>query len=287
MYRKLLAIVIAFYFVPSHAQNSTPDAARVSNFQTDTVVANADSNAGSVTDSCPKAATTGSLDDRYKQAVARRKCLDVAQVFFATTAAAAPSVSADANVRLQDAATKRAASTQLVKVMKEAEDAQEEEEEAGAAKSFMGSNWAVGIGYSFGQGPKRITEAEVVNGVVRVKQDDTDKPIVLLEVHRLFEIGPRFGVGPFASFQTGSDDAVLGFGVGVQFGWRDSAPKSSGGFLLGVGYGWTQGVKTLGDGIVANEPLPEGETEIRYKTQSAESIFVFVSRRFDLGPEKE
>ena len=130
MYRKLLAIVIALYLVPSQAQNSTPDAARITNFQTDTVVTNADSNASLITDSCPKA-SGDTVYERHKQAVARRKCLEIAQVFFATTAAAAPSPSADPNVRLQDAATKRAASTQLVKVMKEAEEA----EKRGAANA--------------------------------------------------------------------------------------------------------------------------------------------------------
>ena len=68
---------------------------------------------------------------------------------------------------------------------------------------------------------------------------------------------------------------------------RGTDHRRPGGFLLGVGYGWTQGVKTLGDGIVADQALPDGETEIRYKTRSAESIFVFVSRRFDLGPVKD
>ena len=289
MYRKLLAIVIALYLVPSQAQNATPDAGRVTQFQTDPVAENARSNASAISNSCPTVSATASVNDRYDQAVARRKCLESAQLIFATTAAAPPSPSPDPNVRALDTAAKDAASAELLKTMKETENAKAEEEKAGAAKSFMGSNWAVGIGYSFGQGPKRISEAEVVNGVVRVKQDDTDKPIVLLEVHRLFESKRfrGFGWGPFASIQTGSDDAVLGFGAGLQFGWRDPEPKSSGGFLLGVGYGWTQGVKTLGDGIVADQALPDGETEIRYKTRSAESIFVFVSRRFDLGPVKD
>jgi len=275
MYRNLMTIVVAFYLVPSIAQNSSPRPQALTNFQSQPSA----TNARAVTDSCPAVPTSGSVYDRYDQAIARRQCLEEVQAFLIANVAAPAST--------DPTAARLGASAELLAFGPVIEAAKKKEDEAGAAKSFMGSNWALGIGYSFGKGPKRITEAEVVNGVVRVTQDDTDQPLVLLEAHHLFPMGQRFGIGPFASLQTGSEDAVLGFGAGVLFGWKDAEKDSSGGFLLGLGYGWTHNVKTLGDGIVADQPLPTGETEVRFKNQSAESLMFFVSRRFDLGPEKK
>jgi hypothetical protein len=259
-------------FMASHAmaQGAIPQQQAEAEFR----ATPSDANAAAVPRSCGTVQTTGSVYVRYAQAVARRKCLEKSSVFFVTTAA----MTTDENMRAK--AIKTVPATEV-----EEEEAEEEEEKLWAEKSFLGFNWALGVGYSFGEGPQRVADAEVVNGIVRIKDDNTDQAVAILEVHHLFEGKNRFGWGPFASVQTGEGDTALGFGVGLEFGWRDADPKSAGGFLLGVGYSWTQGVKVLGDGIVANEPLPTGETEVRFKNRSAGALLVFVSRRFDLsGP---
>lgn len=266
------------------AQSAAPDTLAVARFR----AAPSEPNAAAVPQSCGTVSTTGSVYMRYEQAVARRKCLEKASdVFVSMVAAPAPLDPTD-SVQASARGAKQIAATTLPAVANEVADAEEQEEELWAEKSFLGFNWAVGLGYSFGEGPQRVSDAGVVNGIVRIKEDTTDQAVALVEVHHLFELKNGFGWGPFASAQLGEGDSPLGFGLGLEFGWRDRDPKSSGGFLLGVGYSWTQGVKTLGDGIVANEPLPEGETEVRFKNQSAGALLVFVSRRFDLsGPNKK
>jgi len=168
-------------------------------------------------------------------------------------------------------------------ITKAAEDAVATATNDSAEKSFAGLKWGVGVGYSFGKGPRRIDDAEVVNNVVRVKTDSTNSPRLFLETHYLFEQKQgQWGWGPFVSIETGSSSSSspVAFGGGLMIGFKDSDPKSSAGFLLAVGYEMQSGVKTLGDGIEANQPLPPGETQVRFKTVSAGAIVVMLSRKF-------
>jgi hypothetical protein len=54
----------------------------------------------------------------------------------------------------------------------------------------------------------------------------------------------------------------------------------SGSFNLGVGVLYDMNVRTLGDGIVENQPLPAGETEIRYKERSQSGLMILSSYSF-------
>jgi len=152
---------------------------------------------------------------------------------------------------------------------------------------FLGLNWGLGAGYAFGKGAKRVT-ASVVNNIVRVSSDATNGPRVLLEAHyypeKITWNEGDFGYGPFAAVETGAagtttSNGITGFGLGLMAGWK-VASNSSSGFNLGVGYLWEGNVQTLGDGISANQPLPAGETQIRYKNQSLGAITVFFSWTF-------
>lgn len=164
-------------------------------------------------------------------------------------------------------------------------EAKNAEADAKSAIDFEGKlGFGVGIGFSWGRGPERVEDAEVVNGVVRVKRAATDKPRLFLEAHKFVWVNRArgIGVGPFVSVQSGADDALSSWGAGIMFGFREEAKQGDEptSWNLGVGYLWDADVKTLGDGVVADAPLPEGETDIRYKNTSAGSIFVVFSRKF-------
>lgn len=235
------------------------------------------STAQALFESCPDVPSLGSVYDRYEKALARRQCLERGQnAVFAAMSVVAPT-------------TAQSVAPALANADQQIADAKRQEAQLWAEKAFLGFNWAVGAGYAFGRGNSRIDDAEVVNGIVRVKEDNTDRPRVVLEIHHLFEGGHDFGWGPFASAQAGTGDSNLGFGLGLEMGWRDKSKdaESSGGFLLGIGYEWDGGAKVLGDGIVANQALPTGETQVRFKKRTLGSLLVFVGRRFDLsGPPK-
>jgi len=169
------------------------------------------------------------------------------------------------------------------------QDATKTANTANTQTNFLGVNFGLGAGYAFGRGPGRVT-ASVVNNVVRVSSDITDGPRIFLEAHYYPEFIPfttksgNFGWGPFATFETGaggstSSTGLTGFGLGIMAGFKVSNTSSSG-FNVGVGYLWEGNVQTLGDGIIANQPLPTGETQVRYKNRSVGALAVLFSYKF-------
>lgn len=179
-----------------------------------------------------------------------------------------------------------------------------QDSDADGNQEFMGINWGIGIGAAFGNGPDRISEAEMVNNLVRVKDDVTNTPRLVLEVHDfMYKLRPisewresgqgnvtdanvspdyRWGVGPFVAVNfgsTGSEASTLtSFGGGIIFGRRMRNSDRS--FNIGLGYMLDANVKQFGDGIHKNMALPEGETEIRFKEESESSFIIFFSTTF-------
>lgn len=88
-----------------------------------------------------------------------------------------------------------------------------------------------------------------------------------------------WGFGPFLAFEPGSDDIIEAVALGIMVGLRrhNNGKPTQQSFNVGVGYAIDPNVRLLGDGIRKNEELPEGETEIRFKTKSQRSLVVLVS----------
>jgi hypothetical protein len=85
-----------------------------------------------------------------------------------------------------------------------------------------------------------------------------------------------WGVGPFAAVQSGGEHAIDGFAAGVMFSiLRDTDTGND--FNIGLGMMLDSNVKTLGDGMVANQPLPQGETAVRFKEEARWSFVVLFS----------
>jgi hypothetical protein len=141
-----------------------------------------------------------------------------------------------------------------------------------------------------------VSDAEVVNGVVRAKTTASSRPRVLLEVHRPFitfsnhnrlvkNRGSRsittvntagWGIGPFVAVQSGGNSAIDGLAAGVMFSiLRDSDTGAD--FNIGAGAMLDGKVKYLGDGIVDGKPLPAGETAVRFKEKAGWSFVLLFS----------
>ncbi len=163
-------------------------------------------------------------------------------------------------------------------------EAQDQDDRNQADESFLGLKWGVGLGYSFGD-EDFIEQAELVDGVIRVTDDQTDQARVLLEFHKYFWCNNQHksaetGCGPFVAVAASSDDLLKGVGIGFMYGWRGHDEKASDGFSVGIGAILDNDVRSLADGFDANQPLPSGETEIRYETKSRWSAILFVTRTF-------
>lgn len=177
-----------------------------------------------------------------------------------------------------------------------------------AKEDFEALGFGGGYGGVFGLGDSRIQEAEVIGGIVRVKDDDDVQFGPVLELHKfikplkseqLVKVGndwvlaedmpdgcvptgavvktvPLWSMGPFVALRLGSDETIIqSFGGGLVFGFREAENDTS--LNLGLAFVWDPSVQVLGDGIEANKPLPSGETEIRYRTTNKVGILAMFS----------
>ncbi|WP_109356537.1 hypothetical protein [Sphingorhabdus sp. EL138] len=181
------------------------------------------------------------------------------------------------------------------KTKKENDETKEAQQSKEFGTKFGGIEFGAGIGFSYDLGSNdRVSEAELVNGVVRIKKSDNVQARLMLESHYFFT--PKFdlfslknsgqssddnmwGFGPFVAIQPGGDNLIEAVGGGLMFGFRRSK-KSTESFNLGFGVLYDINSKTLGDGILPNEPLPMGETEIRFREQEQSGFLIMSSYSF-------
>ena len=172
------------------------------------------------------------------------------------------------------------------------------------ATALLGGNWGVGLGINFARKKRRrAKKASLVNGVVRIDDNEDTKFGPILETHFLFPIhiadifkksltvkkiikdNNEIGFGPFAAIRFG-DDVINAVGGGIMFGLkRIITPESLNvsevaAFLnVGVGYLWEKDVQVLGNGVREGRPLPPGETNIRFQKKTVRSVLIMLSFR--------
>lgn len=157
-----------------------------------------------------------------------------------------------------------------------------------AAEDFHGVKFGVGFGAAFGIGDDRVEAASIVNGLVQVSEDRTNEARVFLEFHSYCPMkwcpcGQRkegVACGPFATVAATSDNIVEGVGAGWMFGWRDSKPGANDGFSVAIGVMLDNDVQVLAPGFEEGQPPPNGETTVRFLTESKASAIVFFGRSF-------
>jgi hypothetical protein len=151
-------------------------------------------------------------------------------------------------------------------------------------RKFLNLSWGAGFGFSHAFDDV-IENAEIVNGIVRITEDRTQQPRVVLEFHRYFgydrtKTPVSFGVGPFVAVAAAENDVLSGVGAGVMFGWRSQEDAKGSGFSIGLGAILDGDVKSLGEGFEENEPPPPGETSVRFEEKARWSALVFFTRTF-------
>ncbi|MGB5181249.1 MAG: hypothetical protein WBO12_03550 [Xanthobacteraceae bacterium] len=173
-----------------------------------------------------------------------------------------------------------------------------------AKQNFGGLSFGVGLGLTLNvQNTSRVSQASVINGIVRVTQTDDAIAGIVLESHYFFVPSRPFlwsnvpagawGRGPFVAIQAstgGSSSVVTAYGLGWMIGFREptwtytnggwTASYGSSSWNFGVGLRVDPQAQVLGDGIVANQPLPAGETSVRFKTVPRYGIMLVSSFSF-------
>lgn len=144
-----------------------------------------------------------------------------------------------------------------------------------------GTGYGVGVSYTHDLGrEERIKEAVLASDKVRVthRQDGIIRP--MLETHGWWKkpTANNGGWGVFAALQLGGEESISALGGGLMWGLKRKAGQS--GFNVGLGLVADPDTQVLGDGIVANEVLPNGETEIRFKKETQYGLVLM----FTIGP---
>lgn len=158
-------------------------------------------------------------------------------------------------------------------------------------KKFAGLSFGVGISLTFDTGSdSRIEAASIVDGIVRVDNENDKVARVMLESHYFFVPEKKFmgldgvdhgswGWGPFVALQPGTDEIIEAIAVGLMVGFR--RPEESGNsWNIGIGYVTDPNVNILGDGFTENQPPPGNETAIRLKEVSQDGVVLLFSFSF-------
>ena len=152
------------------------------------------------------------------------------------------------------------------------------------ANDFLNKYFSVGLYANFDvSSDKRVQNARVVNGIVRVEESNSAQLGFALQAHLLIpRKSGKSAWGPFVAVISSSEGAISSGAIGVVYA---IAPRS--GFVsqqtsinYGLGVSVSPGSQVLGEGIYANQPLPSGETEVRYKKITLYGILITVSFGF-------
>jgi len=159
---------------------------------------------------------------------------------------------------------------------------------------FKGLGFGVGLALTIDTGQNdRINTASVVDGIVRVDDEDGATANIMLESHYFFKSPSReggekvffgllekskFGHGPFVAMRPGDEDIVDAIALGWMLGLkRENEVTDTASWNIGLGVVVDPDVQILGDGIQANMPLPGLETEVRFKEKTQVGILILTS----------
>lgn len=181
-----------------------------------------------------------------------------------------------------------------------------------APAKFGGLNWGIGLAADFDLNGARVNNATVVNNIVRVTDSSNNVNVgFVLEAHYFLKAvessrckGTQsnnfvdalnctdYAIGPFVAIEVGggangtpNSGPITGYALGLMVGMRHpdlpkTTPNST--WNLGIGLRIDPQSKVLGDGIVANQPLPIGESAnpVRTRTEPRAGLMLLSSFSF-------
>ncbi|PAJ73389.1 hypothetical protein CJF42_16115 [Pseudoalteromonas sp. NBT06-2] len=160
-----------------------------------------------------------------------------------------------------------------------AEKAAEEVAKSKSKGSTIFDDLGFGMGISYTMNASsgdRVKSATVVDGIVRVDKESNGTPRIVLEAHYIPDYNQNGrGFGPFVALQPGDENIISAVALGGMYAWKRDDEGNS--FNIGVGIVADPNTQVLGDGIIANEPLPGNEIEIRYKEETSYGVMILFS----------
>ena len=165
-----------------------------------------------------------------------------------------------------------------------------------APDTFFGGNFGLGLSYTHDLGSRdRVDSASVDSGgIVRVDDESNGLARLVLKSHFFTKcpsglpligtfISEHDGCGLFVAAQLGSSDNIIdAVGGGFMLGfrpetWKQNSDTQNRSFNIGLGFMVDPDTQVLGDGIKANNSLPNGETEVRFKKSTQIGFMILFS----------
>jgi hypothetical protein len=188
-------------------------------------------------------------------------------------------------------------------------------DQAAGTTNWGGLGWGIGIATDFDVGGNRVANASIVNGLVRVSDTSSNVGIgFVLEAHYFFRdwqlpftkngCSPAYigtytfpctdmAIGPFVAIEVGggtsatpaANGPITAFAMGGMIGFRHLSGKiteknATSNWNFGIGLRVDPRAQVLGDGFVANQPPPPGETAVRFKTEPRYGVMLLSSFSF-------
>lgn len=166
-----------------------------------------------------------------------------------------------------------------------------EQDKEGINKKISGLNWGVALAFMSLNGKSSITDATVIDGVVRINKEHSRSVALMLETHYLVRM-PKWkiqdetevGIGPFVAIRVADVNGVnntasnvSAYGTGLMLGFSQQRLSS---WNIGVGYFVDTQVKALGSGLAEGQPLPGTETAVRFKETDSNGWMFLISGTF-------
>jgi hypothetical protein len=181
-------------------------------------------------------------------------------------------------------------------------------------KTWAGIGWGLGIAADFDLGGKRVADAQIINGnIVRVTDTSSNVGVgFVLEAHYFLKdflfgntgllgnagpgdckkfYGPtcrtEAAIGPFVAIEIGGGTSatsnagpITGYALGLMVGLHHVDAPDTSSWNFGLGLRVDPQAKILGDGFVANQPPPPGETAVRFKKEPRYGLMLLSSFSF-------
>jgi hypothetical protein len=182
--------------------------------------------------------------------------------------------------------------------------------------TWGGLGWGIGVAANFDTGGSRVVTATTINDIVRITDASSNVNVgFVLEAHyflRTFDFSNEPGMrrvkdcrtiidvfclevahGPFVAIEVGGGTTnapaapsttnpitayALGWMVGLRHPNFTVSPNSS--WNLGLGVRVDPNARVLGDGIVANQPLPAGEVKDPVRTKQSPRVGLMLVSSF-------
>ena len=183
--------------------------------------------------------------------------------------------------------------------------------------NWGGLGWGIGVAADFAISEAiGLPTHPIVNGLVRVNDTSGNVGVgFVLEAHYFFRdwlipslangctaaqvsaysfVCTDAAVGPFVTIEVGGGSSatpaangpITAFALGAMVGFRHLDPtkvadnKTTSSWNFGIGLRVDPRAQVLGDGFIANQPPPPGETAIRYRTEPRYGIMLLSSFSF-------